>query len=352
MFKAQISEAGVTVPALAYSIHPNTANLAIASLENLNNMERIMDQIISHIEKPSVEERKTTLTVDNETAALGNLHRTVNAKGNIRWNCIDHFYERHSEMAVKAFHDAVESLAGLFDQNLGHITLTLHSRDQADQLHLALEEAMFIYELEISLCWDTTYDDFKSLRDVLVNIGVLHLDLNYSRGPDSDSLNHARRYNPVLGIMRHTSIKSVILVRPPADLSQSNLLSCCDDLSSLKHLSVNLTKLGSDIPGLRNSVAKSPNLAHLILICDSGRLLSVYSAITEYQSCPITFPNQMLRVLPLANDTLPLTDLKDMSDLLEVHGRGIETVEVGETELEEPTVTAFLRKRPPRVNQS
>ncbi|KAK3817461.1 MAG: hypothetical protein J3Q66DRAFT_339950, partial [Benniella sp.] len=46
----------------------------------------------------------------------------------------------------------------------------------------------------------------------------------------------------------------------------------------------------------------------------------------------------MLRVLPLTNDPLqPMTDLKDLSDLLKVHGRGIETVGLGEKELEEPT---------------
>jgi len=278
---------------------------------------------------------------------MGNLYRTINTKGHIRWICIDHFRERYSETALTAFRGTVESLGGSFNENLGRVKVTLHSRDQADQHYLASEEAKFIYELENGLHWDTTYDDLKGLRDVLleINVGILKLDLNYIHGPDSDSLNHARRYNPILDIMRHTSIKSVTLVRTLEDfIKQSNLSSCPNNFSNLKHLGVDMTKLCLDIPGLRSLVAKSPNLDHLVLVCDSERFLSVYNAIAEYQSCPITFPNQTLRILLPTNDYLqPLTDVKDMSDLLKVHGGEIERVKLGEGELLEPIVAAFAK---------
>ena len=57
MLKIRTSEAGVTVPVISRSIHANATDSATASPEHLNNMARIMDQIISHLERISVEEK-------------------------------------------------------------------------------------------------------------------------------------------------------------------------------------------------------------------------------------------------------------------------------------------------------
>jgi hypothetical protein len=331
VFKARISEAGFIVPALAYcarkfacSAFADSDFKPIMSPQVLDRMERIMDQIICHVEKPSLKEDKASSglvkqTGNNETMAdidlsclglfltdnrgkvLGDLYRTVNAKGHVKWICIDHYHEMYQMKATTAFRDTVESLGGSFDRNLGHVKVTLRSRDQADQFHLALEEAKAVYDLNLSIAWNPTHGDLKRLRNVLTktNVGVITLNLDYWTVQDSDSSDNAGLYDPIFDTMRHSSIKSVTLAGHPQDFTKkSKLVSRNEDFPNLKHLGLDLTMLGSEIPGLRNLVAKAPNLTHLVLTCDFGEFLSVYNAIAEYQTYPITFKDQRLCVLP------------------------------------------------------
>ncbi|KAK3817453.1 MAG: hypothetical protein J3Q66DRAFT_440222 [Benniella sp.] len=356
VLKIGISEAGVTMPVLTHLIRPGAIDTTTVSPDKLETMEHMMNQVIDHLESISVDEENNdtaggmNLTElepflkNNRSVALGNLYRTVNSNGHVRWICIDHYREMHQEKATNAFRDTVVSLDGLFDENLGYVKVALRSRDQADRFHLALEEAKFIYELKIDLCWDTTRSDFKRLRDALVqtNVGVLELDLNNRDGSASDTTNRNQHHHPIFDIMRHPSIKSITLVSPPKDfVKKSNLPSFKDDFSSLKHLDVDLTMLGSDVPGLKDMIAKAPNLAHLVLSRDFGRALSAFRAIAEHQTYPVTFPDEQLRILPPTNGRpQPIGEVEDMTALLKALAGRIETVDLCQEELES-IVAAF-----------
>ncbi|KAK3817451.1 MAG: hypothetical protein J3Q66DRAFT_430885 [Benniella sp.] len=361
ILKARVSEAGVIVPTLSYLAHAGAGDTLPIRPELLGRMERIMDQIICHIEKPCLEESKASknneavadidlsglelLLTDNRSTTLGNLYRTVNAKGHVKWICIDHYREMYQENARTAFLDTVRSLGGSFDEYLGHVKVTLCSRDQADQFHLALEEAKAVYDLDVTLARDSTHSDLKRLRDAVVksDVGMLTLNLDHRNALDSDSSNHTVLYDPIFDTMRHSSIKSVTLLGLPEDfIKKSKLLSRNEDFPNLKRLDLDLTKLGSDIPGLRNLVVRAPNLVHLTLRCGFVSFLSAYNAIAEYQTYPITFRDQRLCILPPTNNLQPTTDIKDTGDLLKILGGRIETVLLRKEELTEATLADFV----------
>jgi len=365
VLKIGISEAGVTMPALTHLIRPGVIDTSTVSPDKLEMMERMMNQIIGHIEITSTDENDNdtaggvNLTElepflkNNRRVALGNLYRTVNSNGHIRWICIDHYREMHQEKATKAIRDTVVSLEGSFDENLGCVKVALRSRDQADRFHLALEEAKFVYELKIDLCWDTTRSDFKRLRDALVqtNVGVLELDLNSRDGSASDTTGR-NQHHPIFDIMRQPSIKSVTLVRLPQDfIEKSNLASFKDDFSNLKHLDIDLAMVSMDIPGLKDMIAKAPNLAHLVLSNDIGMVLSVFNAIAEHQTYPVTFPDEQLRISPPTNGPpQPMGDIKDMTALLKVLAGRIESVDLCQKQLES-IVAAFAAETRSRLKE-
>jgi hypothetical protein len=250
------------------------------------------------------------------------------------------------EKTMKAFKDSVESLQGSFDENVGRMKVTLSSTDQVDQLHLALEETKAVYDIDIHLGWEATHGDLKRLRQALAttNIGVFALDLEFQGGPESDSSNHARRYDPIFDIMRQPSIKSATVSRLPEDfIKNSNLLSRNDGFPNLRHLYMDTDWIALDsyIPGIKNLVAKAPNFAHLVL-GDFGEFLSMYNAIAEYQTYPITFKDQQLCILPPTDDSQPTTDIQDMTDMLKFLGGRVEAVMLGEEELMEATLAAFV----------
>ncbi|KAK3817454.1 MAG: hypothetical protein J3Q66DRAFT_440224 [Benniella sp.] len=366
VLKIGISEAGVTMPALTHLIRPGAIDTTTVSPDKLEMMERMMNQIIGHIESTSVDEENndTARGVDlselepflknNRSVALGNLYRIVNSSGHVRWICIDHYREMYQEKATKAFRDTVVSLDGSFDENLGCVKVALRSRDQADRFHLALEEAKFVYELKIDLCWDTTRSDFKRLRDALVqtNVGVLELNFNNRDGSTSDTTNRIQHHHPIFDIMRHPSIKSITLVALPKDfIEKSNLASFKDDFSNLRHLNIDLAMVNMEIPGLKNMIAKTPNLAHLVLSNDIGVVLSVFRAIAEHQTYPVTFPDEQLRISPPTNGPpQSMGDIKDMTALLKALAGRIEIVDLCQAE-PESIVAAFAAETRSRLEE-
>jgi len=301
MLKFGISVAGIAVPALSHLIRVDALDQATDNLRLLTNtIEPGMNQVIDHIEKVSEDEGEAVAGIEermesnealegadlrqlemflknkDENRVLGNLYRTVTSQGHVKWVCIDHYRENYHGKAAKAFHNSVEALEGSFDENIGSVKVTLRSRMLAEQFYLALEKARSVYELKVVLDWETSQSDFKKLRDTLAltNVGVLELHLRHQDGPSRDILNRNQRYDSILDIMRHPSIRS-FTIRGLQDLSKrSSILSRNDEFSNLRHLDIPMHQLGDDIPGVKCLIARSPNLSSLSL--GTATLVSVY----------------------------------------------------------------------------
>jgi hypothetical protein len=102
--------------------------------------------------------------------------------------------------------------------------------------------------------------------------------------------------------------------------------------------------LRGDIAGIKSLVAKAPNLSSLTFYKAEDQLLQIYNAVAEYQTYPVFFQNQSLRILPpMDKSSQPTTDLKDMADLLKVVGGRIEIVELKGDALEDSAVAGFAK---------
>ncbi|KAF9349648.1 hypothetical protein BGX34_001677, partial [Mortierella sp. NVP85] len=370
MIKFGICVAGITVPVLPHLVTTEAIGQATVDQQFLaDTIEYGMDLVMEYIEKASTDKREhvvgiwkagtsgslqgsylheleTFLKKKKEDKVLGNLYRIVTKEGHVKWVCIDHYREKFQKQPIESFQDTLESFGGSFNENIGRVEARLLSRDQAEQFNLALEKAKFVYELKLNLAWNRTHGDFKTLRDTLAktNVGVLELDLNYEDGPASDTRNQSRRYDPIFDIMRHPSIKSVAIVQPPQDfIAQSNLLSGNINFPNLKHLEIDLWRLDSDILGLKNLVAKAPNLSGLILTNTAQNSLRDFNAISEYQTYPITFKDIPLRILPPTVKSQQSMTIENKIDLLKLLGGRIEVVKLLGNELDDSTIGAFAR---------
>ncbi|KAF9191113.1 hypothetical protein BGZ50_009641 [Haplosporangium sp. Z 11] len=158
---------------------------------------------------------RSFLKFKDESKILGNLYRIVTNEGHVKWVCLDHYRENYRDSAVKQFKDAVAVNGGFFDDATGKVQIRLSSSSVAKQFFESLEKAKFIQELEMTLCWETTLEDLRMLRDTMKksNVISLTLDLCNTVGPSRDILNRSRRYDPILQMMANTKLHIFSLKR-------------------------------------------------------------------------------------------------------------------------------------------
>ncbi|KAI8348954.1 hypothetical protein B0O80DRAFT_172878 [Mortierella sp. GBAus27b] len=297
MLKFGVAVAGIAVPALTLLVRAEALDKASSSLKMLiGNLQTGMDQAIRGIEKSTADNgepdggvsgqmennealegadlRKLEIFLKNKdkNKVLGNLYRTTTPEGHVKWVCIDHYRENYHEKTARLFRDTVEAMGGSFDETTGRVNVHIRSKIQADQFYDALENAKAVYELEIGLDWETTYNDFKKLRDCLTksNVGALYINLHRQDTPASDILNRGKRHDPILEIMRHPTICSVSIVGAPDDfIRRSSLQSRNEHFPNLRVLEIDLMDYQKDIPGLKGLISKLPNVTKLIMN-DSG----------------------------------------------------------------------------------
>ncbi|KAF9945675.1 hypothetical protein BGZ72_001106, partial [Mortierella alpina] len=293
MLKFGVSVASVAVPAVAHLINADALDQAAKGLQHLRDcIKPGMDQVISKLEKDSVDEgepfencadqmenkevlegadlRKleTFLKDKDGNKVLGNLYRTVTDDGHVKWVCMDHYRENYKKMTTEAFRFVVYSVGGLFDENSGVVKVELRSRELADRFYTALEQARSVHELKIKLSWETTYGDFKKLRDTLSRTSVGILEFGYSgTGPASDYGNRNRRYNPIRQIMGHPSIQSFTIASIHDDFLQRCNLNAADiDFSNLKRLVIGGFESDACMDKFKLVLSHAPNVSSLSLV--------------------------------------------------------------------------------------
>ncbi|KAI8359022.1 hypothetical protein B0O80DRAFT_443184 [Mortierella sp. GBAus27b] len=298
---------------------------------------------------------------------FGNLFRTVNAEGYVRWVCVDHFRGIHHEKEAEALRATLKSLGRSFDENVGRVEVMLCSREEANQFYQGLERVVSVYELEIQLYWDVTPDDLKRLRDTLAKTNVSMLNLEIDVHDDSttdsskDTSDGAQLCGAILDLMRHATIQSFTMIEVPKEFFENiSLLSHHADLSNLKVLDIGqeLYEVDQglydtdpeawDSPGLKKLLSKATNLSSLTLREAEDDTPQIYSAIAKYQTYPIYLQDR-LRILPPTDEGRcrcgqPMDTIEDMEDLLKGYGGRIEMLDMYYKEdLDESTLKAFAK---------
>jgi len=373
MLKFGMSVTGIVVPAVSLLVRDDAFSKATSSLKMLiGNIGSGMDQVIRCIEHVSANEGlvdgnpgqmnnnealegadlrqlETFLRNKDKNRVLGDLYRIVTTEGHVRWVCIDHYRENYHEKAAKAFRDFVLGMRkGWIDENTGRVDVELDAKTQ-DKFYQALQGAKSVYEFKVTFdwMWNTTQSDFKKLRDALTNtnVGVLEIDLNRGTEPPGDILNRIHRYDPIIDLMRHRSVRSVILHTLPENfVKRSSLPSRKNDIfSNLRHLEIDIYFLRQDIPGLKCLVSKAPNLSRLTLNTVYELVPQVYSAIAEHQKYPVVFKAESLCILQPISQSQATTKVKDTAELLKVFGGRIERVRLSKEDLQDSIVVGLAR---------
>ncbi|KAF9947661.1 hypothetical protein BGZ65_008645, partial [Modicella reniformis] len=323
MLKFGISVPGVTIPPVSQlSIYDRDRANSSVQQHLADTIEAGIDQVIGYIEDISVDDGRPidestegmrnneifkgaadlrnlkTFLKDVDGNTLGDLYRTVDTQGHVKWICIDHYREKYPETEVEALND-IALPALWFNEDVGEVSMSLYSRGEADHFYSALAKAKFVYQLWIDFLFNATYDDYMALRDSIykTNVAVLEL-LGYGgNGPTSDNMNHNRRHNPIFDIMRHPTIQSIEISCMPDLFSQSKGISRHSDFSNLRHLGIDEIK-AADISKFESLLAKAPNLSSLALYTSWKQFLAVYGAIVKHQTFLIDFKCLSLRILP------------------------------------------------------
>ncbi|KAF9276696.1 hypothetical protein BGZ88_001575 [Linnemannia elongata] len=243
------------------------------------------------------------LKARDESKVLGNLYRTVTPKGHVKWVCLDHYRESYGAAALQEFKETVELNGGTYDQRTGRVTMRLASPILARQFYTMLLSTRLVHELELTLDWNTAFEDLRTLKGVVQQSNVFHLslDLRGKTGPTSDFVYRNRRAEPIVQIMASGKVHTMTLKNTTGFLPQTKellkttlhvrhfdlgeMVGTADDFIKLEKLiraSPTLLRLGvvvGDIDGafarLKPLVARHKALSTLDLALRDGTAVSV-----------------------------------------------------------------------------
>ncbi|KAF9951867.1 hypothetical protein BGZ72_006690, partial [Mortierella alpina] len=160
------------------------------------------------------------LKTSEEENLLGNLYRMTTSDGHVKWVCRDHYRTGYQEKYVQNLRDIIKMQQGVFDQQLGKITITLRSSFAANEFYNAVIKAKGILELIVELRWECTKHDLEALYEALKKsrVATLRLDLgqfgtNLGRTTLS-KLRPTSRYKVLSRITELSSMKATHVVLP------------------------------------------------------------------------------------------------------------------------------------------
>ncbi|KAG0291371.1 hypothetical protein BGZ96_005266 [Linnemannia gamsii] len=268
-----------------------------------NLMDPVSISRLEGLEGADLRHLGSFLKASDEGKVLGNLYRTMTPKGHVKWVCLDHYRDSYGAVTFQEFKETVELNGGTYDQQTGRVTMRLASPVLANQFYTMLLSTRLVHELELTLEWNTAFEDLRILKGVIQQSNVFHLSLDLSgkTGPTADFVYRNRRAEPIVQIMASGKVHTIALKNTTAFLSQTKellkttlhirhfdlgeIIGTTDDfvkLEKLIHASPTLTRLGvvvGDIDGafarLKPIVARHKALSILDLTLRDGTAASV-----------------------------------------------------------------------------
>ncbi|KAF9985258.1 hypothetical protein BGZ75_003206 [Mortierella antarctica] len=186
-------------------------------------------ELLEGLEGVDLRQLATYLKVGDSANLLGNLYRMTTKEGHVKWVCRDHYRAGYQEASYQKLHGIVNAAGGVFDEQLGKITVTIKSGIAAAQLYDAIGTSRGIHELEFTMAWDQDNEDLVKLKDMVKksSIVALTLDLQHKTGTKrvAFSLSGSKRYDPIWATVQLSSITAVHILNAPKDFfKQSNLV--------------------------------------------------------------------------------------------------------------------------------
>ncbi|KAG0309340.1 hypothetical protein BGZ98_003455 [Dissophora globulifera] len=189
------------------------------------------------LEGADLRELQSYLSSKDESRALGNLYRIVTLEGHVKWVCFDHYREKYLQIDMQQFKDVVASNGGYFRQKEGCFSIKLKTSTLAKQFYDALAKVRGVATLDITLEWNATMSDLRTLAEAMDETNVTEMSLRgqHFNRPALDIVNHSRRYDPIVQLMCSGRIHYMRL-RPFKSFFQHVSSSSIQMTSQLKEL--------------------------------------------------------------------------------------------------------------------
>ncbi|ORZ28495.1 hypothetical protein BCR41DRAFT_367130 [Lobosporangium transversale] len=176
-----------------------------------------LDAIVE-VEGADLRRLNAYLEKKDQDRALGNLFRTVDARGHVKWICLDHFRSTYHQRRDREFENEILMHRGQYDRRLGIVTVVLPSSEAITRFMDAMTQAGSFNELDVQL---RSYgcQDLKILGDSLSKTNVSKLILTAHQYKGISSL-CKKKLPPVLEIMaagkvRYFEFKDIKDLIPP-----------------------------------------------------------------------------------------------------------------------------------------
>lgn len=141
----------------------------------------------------------------DQDRALGNLFRTVNGEGHVKWICLDHYRATYHNKQDRQFEGEVVLNQGTYDHQLGKVSVVLSSSFAAETFMVAMTRAHAFNELDVHLR-NYSYQDLRNLGIALLNTNVSKLTLRAHQYKDFMAVGK-RRIHAILKMMNSGKIR-------------------------------------------------------------------------------------------------------------------------------------------------
>ncbi|KAF9914149.1 hypothetical protein BX616_008857 [Lobosporangium transversale] len=127
-------------------------------------------------------------------------------------------HSTYKESGEKVLENAMKTNGGSYDLHLGKATITLKSRDRAEEFFNALTNAKRVYDLDVTFDWDWTETDLAAFGSALTlsSISILRLGLGRSQGNTSKKVvSTSKGHETLARIIELSNMKMIHIVLPP-----------------------------------------------------------------------------------------------------------------------------------------
>ncbi|KAF9134962.1 hypothetical protein BGW39_005259 [Mortierella sp. 14UC] len=157
----------------------NKANVgeAAATTDGSNTaIDALFQESFIQMEGADLRRLGSFLKRKDQDGAHGNLFRTVDTQGHVRWICLDHYRATYRQRQDREFENEIKLNRGAYDKYLGTIKITLSSGEAFDRFMGAMTRAGAFNELDIHLR-NYSYQELKMLAESLKKTSVSKLTL-------------------------------------------------------------------------------------------------------------------------------------------------------------------------------
>lgn len=162
---------------------------------------------------PDLRRLEPYLKIRDQGRVLGNLYRMVKPDGHVRWICAQHHRTAYPEWCSQQLRDIVKANNGKFVEETGMVDIKVANGVVAKQFYDILAKTSGVQELDITLEWDATMDELRSLAKTVTRTSVVRItvDGTHLKGSAPDIYNRTRRFDPIVQLVSKTRIQSLRL---------------------------------------------------------------------------------------------------------------------------------------------